>query len=343
MNILWAGNEDIDWSILGTSALGNTDTTAGHFRSGWSRSAVPVKCEGNPSSWTRSYPFPGGAVVSAWLSFQNITLNSTGNAEGTFLAAFGLSGTNSAVGLAGGASTGYKVSLCKFDGTTTTTLAAESGTSLANGVSNRFDMQLTSYGATSTVNVYMNGALIISYSGSTAVAGMANFDSVFIGFNTLSGGSQIFAISEVIVADSDTRGLLGLNTLALTGAGTTTQWTNNTYTNINSATYSDNSPTYVNTTAKDQEYAVGTVQPAVYSVIAVVQSARLATPAGSTPTQVKLGYGSSGTGYFGTGAAKTPVVGFSTYQQIDPTNPITSVPWVSSDLSAPLQLDIQSA
>ena len=145
------------------------------------------------------------------------------------------------------------------------------------------------------------------------------------------------------MADSDTRGLLGLNTLALTGAGTTTQWTNNTYTNINSATYSDNSPTYVNTTAKDQEYAVGTVQPAVYSVIAVVQSARLATPTGSTPTHVKLGYGSGGTGSFGTGATKTPTVGFSTFQQIDQINPITSTTWVSADLAAPLQLDMQSS
>jgi hypothetical protein len=204
-------------------------------------------------------------------------------------------------------------------------------------------MQVTNYGASSTVNVYVGGALMTTFSGNCAVSGMTNFDSVFLGNNPNSSSPLYMNYSEIIVADSDTRALLGLNTLALTGAGTTHAWSNNTYTNINGVTISDASPAYTNTSAQDQEYTVGTAALTTYSVVGIVQSARMAATSGSTPTHIKLGYGSSGTGYFGTGAQKTPSVGFATQYQIDQTNPITSAAFTSTDIAGPLQLDLQSA
>ena len=342
MNILWAGGEDIDWVTLGSLSV---DTTSGHFRSGWARCDIQMT-NGNGTAQARSFPFNGGAVTSAWLSIHAYFVGGNATAlESNLLAGFGSSGSNSFLALTVAAANPSQIALSSYNGTTQTQLAVESGTSIAAlGTSGggKLDIQVSNLGASSTVNVYLNNNLIISYSGSTVITGLTNFDTVILG--AYGGGSSTsWSWSEFIVADSDTRALLGLNTLALTGAGTTTTWTNNTYTNINGVNHSDANPTYANTTAKDQEYTVGTVQPTVYSVIAVAQNARLATPPGSTPTQVKLGYGSSGTGYFGTGAAKTPGVGFSWFQQIDGTNPITAAPWVSADLAAPLQVDIQSA
>lgn len=332
MNVLWAGNEDIDFLTLGSAAIVTTGT---FLRSGWSRNSIYMNA--NTNVLARTFPFSGGAVTSAWLSCRLYPVSLAGY-TGPGLFGFGLSGTNSFIGM------DWLGQIFTWNGASKTVLATPGATLLVAGVMCKVDMQVSNYGATSTINIYVNGSLMTSFSGNSSIAGMANFDSIFISYNPYSGGGPgTFYLSEFIVADSDTRALLGLNTLALTGAGTTNNWTNNTYTNINGVNYSDANPTYVNATAQDQEYQVGTVQPTVCSVVAVVISARMAASAASTPTHVKLGYGSAGTGYFGTGAQKTPTVSFTDYQQIDATNPITSAAWTQANLTAPLQLDLQSA
>ena len=336
MNILWAGGEDIDFATLGGMVV---DATAGHFRSGWSRCSIGINSGpgGGSLVGARTYPFAIGALTSAWLSFQ---LSFNGNVLNSYMwAAFGLSGTNLALGV--GANSSGQICLCSCNGSTFTVLASSS-LAIYSNYFGKIDFQLTNYGASSTVNIYAGGTLALSYSGSTAVSGMSAFDSVFLGAG--AGGSPSRpSMSEIIVADSDTRAILGLNTLALTGAGTTTGWSNNTYSNINGVSASDNSPAYDNSNGVDQEYTVGTAQPSVFSVVAVVQSARMACPAGSTPAHVMLGYGSGGVGYFGTGAQKAPSVGFSFFQQIDQTNPITTAAWAQTDITAPLQLDLHTA
>lgn len=335
MNILWAGAEDIDFPTIGQLTV---DTTAGHFRSGWARCGLNMP--NSTASPGKSAPFTGGALTSAWLSFE-FHLNVNMNTAGQLMCGFGLSGTNKWLGIGTDTTSNIKVALSKYDGTTRTQLQAEGGTSLAAAVMNRFDMQVTNYGATATVNVYLNGSLIISFSGDTTVSGMTNFDSVFIMFQS-SANANAAVYSEIFVADSDTRAVLGLQTLALTGAGTTNAWTNNTFTNINAISFTDNTPASSNTAAQDQQYTVTTPTPSAYSVIAVSISARLARPATATPTQVKLGYGNGAGGSFGTGAAKTPGVGYSLFEQIDAINPTTGIAWTQSDLAS-LQLDLESA
>jgi hypothetical protein len=326
MNILWAGGEDIDFLTLNGANI-----TTANARAGWSR--VMIQMPNSANIVARSLPFSGGAVTSAWLSFRLFYNYPSAN---LLFAGFGLSGTSNWLGVGGN---GTQLQLCTYNGGTRTLLSSEIGATLISPAMNRIDMQVTNYGASATVNVYLNSNLVISFTGDVRGTGMTNFDSVFI----VNGPNyQPNYFSEFIVADSDTRALLGLQTLALTGAGTTAAWTNNTYTNINGTIFSDTNPTYVNTAAADQEYTVGPVTPQVCSVVAVVQNARMAASAGSTPTHVKMGYGSAGAGYFGSGAQKTPGVGFAPYQQIDQTNPITGVAFTRADLTAPLQLDLQS-
>ena len=250
---------------------------------------------------------------------------------------FGLYGTTNALIIGMSTSSSSKTALYTVSNGSLTQIATESGNSISAGTIMRFDMQVLNYGATATVNVYINSVPIISFTGNVAVSGMTNFDHVYI-----SPTAYATNFSEMIVADSNTTTIIGLQTLALTGAGSTTNWSNNTYTNVNGISYSDSSPTYENTDAVDQEYTVTTPTPTTYSVAGVQISARMAAPTGSTPGHIKLGYGSGGTGYFGSGASKAPGIGFATQSQIDQTNPITSAAFTSSDLSS-LQLDIQSA
>ena len=331
MNIYATVAEDIDLAITGSISI----ITSSNFRSGWARCCFQAS-GGSSNLPGHSYPFIGGALTSAWLSCR--FEYSSYSASNVPLIGFGLSGTNSALMI--GCSSAGKTELMTISSGSIATIASEGGTSITTGGIIKFDMQVTSYGASATVNVYVNSTLVISFTGNVAVSGMTQFDHVYL-FNGNVTGSSVACFSEIVVADSDTRGLLGLQTMALTGAGTTTQWTNNTYTNINGTSYSDSSPAYTNTTAKDQEYTVTAPTPSVFSVVAVTQSARAAIPSGSTPTHLKLGYGSSGTGHFGSGSTMSPGVGFTTSIQIDETNPITGVGWVQADLSG-LQLDMQS-
>ena len=332
MNILWAGAEYEDFPLPGVAG---PSTTAGRFRANWARCAINMGGN-NLTAQTKGAIFNGGAVTSAWISCQANFVNT----NGVDSKCVGFGQSSSANGLCWGFdSGGTKFCIFKYDGTTTTRLAIESGTTFALGPLFRVDMQVISYGASGTVNLYVNGVSIISFTGNLAVSGMTNMDSVTL-FQYQTNNPPFY--SEIFVADSDTRAIQGMQTMLATGAGTTNNWTNNTFSNINALVANDGNATYVNTATQDQQYNVTDMTPPAYSVVAVVVNARIAKTAGSTPTQVKLGYNSGGTVAFGTGATKTPSVGFTQASQIDHTNPVTGVAFAPSDMNA-LQLDLRSA
>ncbi len=335
MNIYFAGGEDISFPSFGSYLV---NTVSGRFRSGWARCGLAAT-QNTPTGGAHSSVFGAGAQTSAWLSFR-IYLDSSLNTS-QMLVGLGLSGTNNALGVGSDTSNSAKVAIFKYDGTTRTQLAAETGTSWAVSTAFKIDMQVISYGASATVNVYVNGILTVTFTGDVTVSGMTNFDSVYLLPNPFFGvASPVY--SEIFVTDTDTRGFLGLQTEALTGAGTTNSFTNDTFTNINGISFSDANPTYTNTAAQDQQYTLTAPTPTSYSVSGVVITARMAASSGSTPTQIKLGYNSGGTKGFGTGAAKTLTTGYATYTQIDTVNPVTGVAFTQSELAA-LQLDLQSA
>src|SRR5664279_3073020 len=68
------------------------------------------------------------------------------------------------VGFADG-SNPYRLCLYKRDAGVNTLLATKAGYSFSTNYSGRVDMQLSGYGASPVVNVYLNGVLLISYSG----------------------------------------------------------------------------------------------------------------------------------------------------------------------------------
>ena len=331
MAILWCGGEDIDFpNGTGTMLVNGTAPTN---RSGISRAQVLNNTiAGNPSKFLQSQPFPGGAVTSAWFTYQHAPFQVS---AGRMHIGVSLSGTSKGLFVGIDSTTASKLALYKFDGTTKTQLVQESGVSLtASSNAFRIDMQIINYGASATVFVYLNSTLLLTFAGDVTVSGMSNFDSISI------AGEQSGYFSECIVSTTDTRPISALQTLALTGAGTTNNWTNNTFSNINGTTISDTNPTSSNLNNQVQDYNITDAIAGTYNVDAIKISARMAKSATPAVNQVQLGYNNgAGSSASGTGATKAVATVYTTYEQLDVTNPITATAWAKADINA-LQLEL---
>ena len=329
MSILWCGGEDIDFPngfAVQSLLVDPTNPFSGIpiFRAGYARCSIWPLAQFTVS---KSTVFAGGAVTSAWLSFEFWNYGFGGGTSMTDLIGLGLSGSNSALYLGSASGDTHKLALSKFDGTTRTQLAAEIGTSLQN----------IGFGAACTVNVYLNGAFLFTFAGDVTVPGMAAFDSVFLGFTPTISGSW-YGVSEIIVADEDTRGFLGLQTDPPAGAGTVSAWTG-AYTDINEVTIDDATVITTNTPGLDWEATIPALVPGASGVRGVKIAARASTPLGSAATKVGLGVRSGG--LVDPGALQSPGVAFNTLERFMPVNPITGLPWTAADMNA-LELNLRS-
>jgi hypothetical protein len=335
MSVLWMGGEDIDFPVTpgGTSTLA-VATNAGSFRAGYARSQLSILGAASQANISQSLPFPGGAVTSAWFTFRVFFPNLVN--AGRLTAALTLSGTSKGLFFGTDTSTAGKVALSKFDGTTRTQLAAESGTSLTNNAIYKVDMQVIGFGASATVNVYVNSTLVITFSGDVTVSGMTNFNSCAVGATV--GGSSPANLSEFIVADEDTRNWLGLVTMAPNAAGTTNNWSNNAVTNVNPTTINDANAAFINTTGQDQQYNLIDLPAGSFVVKSVKAAARALCTSGATASVLKLGFNSGGS--VAVAAPHSPATTFATYEDYFAVNPVTGTAW-GSEVNA-LQVDLQS-
>jgi hypothetical protein len=325
--ILWIGGEDIDFPAgTGTMAVA---TGGGLFRSGYARCAIS-NSNTTASKFLQSLAFPAGAVTDAWITARIETGAMTTNRM-----AFGVSLSTTSKGLfVGSGSASTKLALIKYDGTTATVLASESGTSLAVSTIYKIDMHIASYGASATVTVYVNGVALITFSGSVSVTGMTNFDSV-----SLPGGSGfVWNTSEVIVSDTDTRGL-SLATMAPNAAGDTDTWPTGTYASVNPTTINDSNVVNTNSTGADEEFNLTDPPSGTFAVLAVKLAMRAANAAGAA-TNVALGLKSGGTIDSPTASTLTTV--FTTYERLLATNPVTGVNFTAAEAAA-LQINLRSA
>jgi hypothetical protein len=303
-------------------------TTAGRFRSSYGREAIG----GLQSSITLSAPlFPGGAITSGWISARLYKASS-----GTSLKYFGFakSGTNSSLWVGNDAANKMKIALWKYDNTTWTQLASEPGASMVAATLNKLDMQVVSYGAAATVRVYLNGGAspVLTYTGDVVAGTAVSLDRVVMGQN-----SNIEYVSEIIVADDDTRAL-SLATLAPSANGDLNQWTN-TYTNINPTILVDS--TYISdaTSGDVFECNLSASPSGSFSVPAVKVIARAAqTGAGIA----SLSVGVKTNGAVNEPAAAALALGFASMETYYATNPVTASAWTAADLDA-LQINLKSA
>lgn len=328
MAVLWCGGEDIDFD---NTAVGVT-TTAGRFRSTYTRCALGLGSAGD-NVYARGLTL-GSAVTSCWFSCRFFIAGQSTNRPQIGL---GKSGTSAGLMVGNSTSTGTRLGLYTVNGTSRTQLAEESGASLGGNILHRLDMQVSSYGASATVNVWLDSVLLITFTGDVTVGGLTNLDCALMRGNSLDAWN----ISEIIIADEDTRQFPGLATLALTGDGTTTDWIG-VYSTINQTSFSDASPNYTNTTALDQQFNWTDLPSGSWVIRAVKITARM-VKGGASPavTQVKLGYNSGGTVAFGSGSTKALTGAYAGYDQLDLQNPVTTADWQQSEMNA-LQVDLQS-
>jgi hypothetical protein len=325
MTILWAGGEDIDFPNGSPPVV----QTGIYYRPTYARCGLD--CSAQPSS-SRSLSFVGGAVTSAWLHFQLGVLAGT---NGRMLAGLGLNSAGNGGLFVGTANANTaKCALFTWDGTTITQIATEAGTSYTGSGVQSVDMQVTNFGASSIVNVYVNNVLVIAYAGSTTISGIASLDCVSL---FTSGGN--YWISECIVGTVDTRSM-SLLTMAPNAAGDVNNWTTGTYANINPVTINDASVIAVNTTAQDFQANLIDLPAGTFSVNAVKAIARAEITAGSVPTSLKIGVKTGGTVNVDAGRALN--AGFLPYERLMGINPVTAAGWLASDMNA-LQMDLQSA
>lgn len=322
MAILWCGGEDLDFAAGVT--LPAVDTSSGRFRSAYARCDIGAL---NSSSYPKSVAFPGGAVTSAWLSMQFYPVNSGGLGTGALLIGLINSSTPSS-GLWFATSSSYddQCAVCKYDGTTITQLVAESGHSIVQASLYKIDLEVISYGASGTVNLYVGGSLVATYTGNVAVSGITNLDTVVIQGNH----TNYAGFSEIIVASEDTRAM-SLATAPPSGAGSTDQWTG-AYTDVDEITIDDSTPIYTNSTGKDEQFTVGSLPSGTFAVRAVMRVARASSTAGATATQVAPGFNISGTVY--DQGLQATTTSWETLQALYSQNPATSANWTTSDIGS---------
>lgn len=278
----------------------------------------------NSSNWVGLTAYTLGQTVLD--STYHIQLVTTAGTSGASAPNWNQSGGTTTDGSAIWQDTGYFIR----------ELAIEAGNSIAYPTDflYKFDMQVAAYGATAIVNVWLDGIPVIAFSGDATVPGLTSLDQVaFCG-----AGGFVATISEVIVADADTR-TFSLVTLAPAGAGTTHAWTG-AYTDVNEVTINDATAVYTNTAAQTEEFTLTQLPAGTFTVEGVKLIARAAETAGATADKVAVGVLSESTVEAGTPQALTTA--WVALESLLPTNPVTSAAWTQTDVNA-LQISLSSS
>jgi hypothetical protein len=201
--------------------------------------------------------------------------------------------------------------------------------------------------------MWFAGTQVINYTGASICTDAAtqlnqvDFASFNNGTNNNGGcnsGSGYGATcwSEIIIADSDTRGM-GLWTLAPQAAGNTQSWTPNTVSDVNPVTINDTN--FVSTGSNNalSEWTTPTSPPSgTWNVLAIVQEARVLASTSGPSTAEWLMRTKDGSDHT-TGSFTPPVASFANFNnQIWATNPHTSAAFVIGDITTGFNLGIES-
>jgi hypothetical protein len=320
MTILWCGGEDVDFEDI-------VYVEDGHCVSANARCALNIL--NAPIPYAKSYAFTD--VTSCWCSYM-FYCNTFASTNALML---GLSkkGSNAWIGMGCG-SIAKKAALFKYDGTTITKLSEETGTSVIDSfILNKVDIQIINYGVNGTINLFINGALVTTYTGDLTVLSNASLNIVHL---VRTASSTAGFVSEVIVADEDTR-LMRLKTHAPDAAGdSSTNWTG-AYTGIDEVASTDTDKIYSSTNDADFQCNLSGMPPGAYRVKAVKAVVRAVDGSGSMG--VALGVKTGGT--VDVGSTETCSGYWQSKERLMTVNPVTGVEWTPAEVEA-LQLNIRA-
>lgn len=237
MTILWCGGEDIDFPG------GTVDISTGSCRTDYARCSLSTT---QTHGVVRGHPFSGGAVQSAWVSARfTFPGSSTGFRRSMRIMGFADFTTGKYLAIELGSSNEFSIDLITYDGSRS--ILDSTGTIFTASTTYKMDMQLSNYGVSSTIKVYSNGGLVLTFNGDSSISGVTEFDCPIIGGRGDIGVSTY--ISEIIVSDEDTR-LMSLKTLVPNAAGDLNEWSG-LYTAIDEVTLSDADVIYTATRGDD--------------------------------------------------------------------------------------------
>ena len=345
MAILWAGTEDLDFQ-QGTPAVASLDF--GTYDSDYVRESVAISNLGNP---TQSDVFPGGPVLTAWLTGKYYLSTLYGYTHpGWPILGLGYHGANVSLGLgSGGIKDGsgdsQRAALLFYNTLYgPVSIAEESGHSLIVNRLQRLDMQIFDWGgglAQAKLWIDRVQVLDVSLVGVTGITGApTGFDCVVAGPHQLAFGFQGLKISQVIVAESDTR-LMELNTQTENTFGDTDDWAGS-YTDVNELVIDDATTIRTNTDAKDEQFRLSTPVPGDYQIVARRIVARSSRVDGSSVTKENLGWHAPGGSTAFGGSPQTVIPSWDLIGRIDEVNPLTGLPWTQAELLS-IQLNVRSA
>lgn len=374
--ILWVGGEPMDFPVgpatvnmttTNNSASDNPTLPASKyksFRDGYARGSLYV----TPNySYAYSGPIvksdnsaPATSTSTVWLSARVYAAGATSswNDSGSQYAVVGLVNSSNKKGLFFGyygSVWPYTARVYRLDGSMSQLATASAASIIAPTSSTptiKIDLQIINYGAASgTVNLYINGAAnaIATFTGDLKSSSTTTLDSVAIGqYTTVNScvDSCYPRVSEIILSDTDTRGL-SLATLPPNGAGDTAlAWTGGTCVGILNKTgqNTDDSTSLFSSTAGDKmQCTIGSLPAGSFSVPAVAVSGRFnKTNAGLQSVGLGLRSPSATIPDYDPTATTLGASTFQTVQKLYTTSPFTSQAWTTTEIGT-LQTNVKSA
>jgi len=320
MTIIWCGGEDIDFPNV------DLDNYPSRRDTNYSRYGIQNQSYAFSKSTTT---FSG--ITSGWLHCLHYPYNTY-----TTPCIIGLFQSSDNKGICVGTddSTKRKLNIRKYDGSSYTILATESGQSILAGNTQTIDVYFSGIGSNDNIKLYLDKELLIDYTGDLSVSGMTALDSVYLfGYNSTFGPVSIY--SEIIVADVDTR-LMHLKTLAPNAAGDLNEWTGS-YTDIDETLMSDADVIYTQSAEDNFQCNLTNTPTGTFKVKAarVVVSATDAAAAFS----LKVGVKTNSAVHLGS-PHSLPAV-WKAVEKIYQNNPETSSEFTSTEIDN-LQLAIRS-
>jgi hypothetical protein len=333
--ILFAGGEDVDFTpVPSCGGSCNVDTNSSHFRSAWARADLHLGGSGaDPSPYRYlSATFANSSTI--WVHAQVTNSGTNTFSNGQYLIVYGSDG-NPAI-LIRGTGTAGQVMLSKrsVGGTFTDLVTCTSGAFPTTSV-DQMDLYLN-YSTSGEVALYRNSVSICDKTGDVTTDGRTSVNQIALASGTGNVQTDTYW-SEVIVATTDTRAM-NLYTLVPNGNAPAIQWANSSgttpctsllgQTSINHANY-----VYAASTPLIEECTVAaSIPPGSFTVPALVMSMNGLVGA-SGPQHFKFLTHIGSTDYASGNFA--PTNSFSNIgNYIQTTNPATSNPWATTDLTA---------
>lgn len=304
---VFMGGEDIDF--VGTVQI---STDASRYNSSYSRCAIAAKNTSTAYMYTNSRAF--SEITSGWF---RCVLYPSGDALNADYLWVGLVVNDSNYGLWLGARSSDRsaAALYLYTSGGITAIAYGDANSLALNTKHTVDIEISNYGASATVNVYLNSTLAISYSGDITISGKTGYTRIGIGGRAHTARSWFGWVSECLIRAEPTLAIYGVQTSVPTGAGDINEMTG-AYTDINEVTNSDATTLYSDTPDDLASFAKTAMPAGDYRVTARGISARVYRSPDAAVTQIKLGEKTTG-GAYNLGDAISADLGvFKTYSRI---------------------------